>query len=291
MNPARMTLALSLALGVFPLRAGAAQDKEHPPSTDGGESYEFSVGSPFAARYEVQIESRVRYTARTRASEERRQSHSISVRQAFTQEHAEGGVRITCTRALRQLDDGEVWSLPQAGRTYIVSEKGGKRTVRRSDGGTVDPDFAAHLGRWEQFSRLLPADKVHPGDRWKVSLRDLSGMLRLPGPIPSIEAACVLEQVTQAGVAVIGFEMAHEGKTPGEKEVTRASLRLKGILRFDLGAGRPLDVRLKGSFTIETVLYTTQRNPENRTEEKAELGRVILQADSVSASVRFSYPK
>jgi len=136
---------------------------------------------------------------------------------------------------------------PIVGKALTLARKSGKVQLEsKPEAGDLDAGDLAFCTH--DAEALLPPEPAAVGDEWDVPKWKLVAALGLDGMRAS-GAKCTLAEIADrdgARIARIGVELTEQGVEAG----TKSSADLKGSLLFDLSAGRPLSLSLKGTIKL-----------------------------------------
>ena len=273
--------------------SGARSQDEMPKAQDPTAGTLLKIGKPFSARYGIAIDSLLDYKVISDAAERSEETYRVIVKEEFSQATSDGKSQVRCDRRSIETGRGGPVQSTETGRTFEISGDGKNRRVESTDGKEIDPGFADHLGRWTDLLALVPNKEVQPGETWKVELPNLEKALTLGHGLSALSITCELQDVKD-GVATIGFKASHKADSKSEGEIEQdssVSLELSGALRLNVAAARPLEVQIRGRFTIATKLFKADRDLETRQPIRKEVGKVTVEADRVISTVKFSYPE
>lgn len=288
-----MPFRVVVAFAAFALAGHGAALQNEPQQH--GQPTLVQLARPFAVRYTVAIESLIDYRVRSEGAERSEEQIRSVVKEEFGQTTVDGRVQIRCNRRSIESGRGGPLTTKESGRTFEITGEGKDRRVQALDGKEVEPGFADHLGRWTDLLALVPGRAVLPGATWKVDITDLDKALTLGRPVADLPFECELQGV-RGNVATITFKAGQKkrGKSEGQGELEEEwalDLELSGVVQLDVAAQRPLEVQVRGKFSVSTRLFKSERDLESRLPVRKEIGRINVEADRVISIVKFSYPE
>ncbi|HEX5138744.1 MAG TPA: hypothetical protein VFY93_17360 [Planctomycetota bacterium] len=151
---------------------------------------------------------------------------------------------------------------PIVGKTVTLVRKEGKVQLEtRPEAGELDEgdlDFCT-----DDTEVLLPGEPVAVGGQWEVSNEKLTAAFGATG-MKVASAKCTLEEIAERDgtrVARIKVEVAVKGEEGGAK----MEGELSGPFLFDLTAGRPVSISLKGKMKVDMGMAVLEGPLETET--------------------------